>query len=64
MLYFVVIANENNVKHLKWSDIPDHPYRTLKIGGSVSGKITTWLNLIREQDNDELIERFIYMLRT
>ena len=32
-------ANENKTEHnLKWPYIPDHPYRTLIIGGSGSGK--------------------------
>ena len=46
------ITNENNKKHnLKWPFIPDHPYRILIIGGSVSGKTKTLLNLIKEQDD-------------
>ena len=33
------ITNENNEDHnLKWSYIPDHPYRMLIIGGSGSRK--------------------------
>ena len=56
-----VLTNENNVKqHLKWPLIPDHPYRILIIGGSGSGKTNKLLNLIREQDNDELIDK-IYL---
>ena len=43
------ITNENNVKHnLKWSYIPDHPYRMLIIGGSGSVKTNVLLNLIKE----------------
>ena len=46
------ITNENNKKHnLKWPFIPDHLYRILIIGGSVSGKTKTLLNLIKEQDD-------------
>ena len=46
------ITNENNKKHnLKWPFIPDHPYRILIIGGSVSRKTKTLLNLIKEQDD-------------
>ena len=40
--------------------IPDHPYRMLIIGGSVSGKTTALLNLIKEQDSDSLIDK-IYL---
>ena len=33
------IINKNNEDYnLKWSYIPDHPYRMLIIGGSGSGK--------------------------
>ena len=34
----------------KWSYIPDHPYKTLIIGGSGSGKTNTLLNLMNEQN--------------
>ena len=45
------ITNENNKEHNeKWPFIPDHPYRTLIIGGSGSGKTNALLNLIKEQD--------------
>ena len=46
------IREENNKKHnKKWRHIPDHQYRTLIIGGSVSGKTNSLLNLIKEQDD-------------
>ena len=55
------ITNENNKEHNeKWPYIPDHPYRILIIGGSGSGKTNTLLNLIKEQDNDDLIDQ-IYL---
>ena len=41
------ITSENNKKHNeKWPYIPDHPYRTLIIGGSGPVKTNTLLNLI------------------
>ena len=46
--------------NLKWPYIPDHPYKILIIGGSRSGKCNVLLNLIREQDSDELIDK-IYL---
>ena len=50
------ITNENNKKHNeKWPYIPDHPYRILIIGGSGSGKTSTLLNLINEQNNIDKI---------
>ena len=53
------ITNENNKKHnLKWPYIPDHPYRILTIGGS--GKTNALLNLIKEQDNDNLIDTIYF----
>ena len=35
-----------------WTDIPDHPYRILIIGGSGSGKTNVLLNLIKHQRPD------------
>ena len=50
------ITNENNKKHNeKWPYIPDHPYRTLIIGDSGSGKTKTLLNLINEQHDIDKI---------
>ena len=52
------VTNENNRDHnKKWLYIPDHPYRMLIIGSSGSGKTDALLNLIREQDNDEPIDK-------
>ena len=57
MFYFDDITNENNAGHnLKWPYIPDYPYRMLIIGGFGSGKTNALLNLIREQENDELMD--------
>ena len=55
------ITNENHGKHNeKWPYIPDDPYRILIIGGSESGKTNTLLNLIKEQDNHDVIDK-IYL---
>ena len=55
------ITNENNKKHNeKWPHIPDHPYRITIIGGSGSGKINALLNLIKEQDKHDVIDK-IYL---
>ena len=55
------ITNENNKKHNeKWPYIPDHPYRIITIGGSVSGKTNALLNLIKEQDYQDVIDK-IYL---
>ena len=55
------ITNKNNRDHnKKWPYIPDYPYRMLIIGGFESRKTNALLNLIREQDNDEPIDK-IYL---
>ena len=54
-------TNENNKENNeKWPYIPDHPYRILIIGGSGSGKTNTLLNLIKEQDKHDVIDK-IYL---
>ena len=35
-----------------WPYIPDHPYRILIIGGSISGKTNVLFNLIKDQQPD------------
>ena len=37
--------------------IPDHPFKILIIGGSISEKTNVLLNLIKEQDSDNLIDK-------
>ena len=55
------ITNEHNEYHnKKWPYIPDHPCRMLIIRGSGSGKTNGLLNLIKEQDIDNLIDK-IYL---
>ena len=55
------ITNKNNKDHnKKWPYIPDHPYRTLMIGGSGSGKTNPLFNLIKEQDNDNLTDKIYW----
>ena len=52
------ITTENNKEHNeKWPYIPGHPYRIIIIGGSGSGKRNTLLNLIKEQDNCDVIDK-------
>ena len=61
MINLASITNENNRKHnQKWLYIPDHPYRTLIIRSSGSGKTNALINLINEQkdiDNIDLYAR-------
>ena len=50
------ITNENKKeRNEKCPYIPDHPYRTLIIGGSGSCKTNILLNLIKEQDDIDKI---------
>ena len=50
MINFDLYANKNKTEHnLKWSYIPDHPYRILIIGGSRSAKTNALLNLRNNQ---------------
>ena len=45
MINFNNTTNENNKKHNdKWPYIPDHPYRTLILGGSGSAKTNALFN--------------------
>ena len=44
------ITNVHKQEYKKWLYIPDHPYRTLIIRGSGSGKTIALLNLIKEQE--------------
>ena len=61
MLNLDDIRNKNNEDHnKKWPYIPDHPFRILIIGRSGSGKTNALLNLIKEQDSDNLIDK-IYL---
>ena len=55
-----ITVENNEEQNLKWPYIPDHPYRRLVIGDSGSGKTNSLLNLIRQQENDELIDK-IYL---
>ena len=55
------ITNENNKKHdEKRPHLLDHPYTILIIGGSGSAKTNRWLNLIKEQDYCDVIDK-IYL---
>ena len=56
MINFDDIVNENKSKHNKnWPYILDHPWRTLIIGGSGSGKKNVLLNLIESQPDIDKI---------
>ena len=55
------ITDKNNKKHNeKWPYIPDHPYRIIITGGSGWGKTNTLLNLIKEIDYHDVIDK-IYL---
>ena len=54
------IRNENNKEHNeKWPYIPDHSFRILLIGGSGSGNTNTLFNLIKKQDDVDMIGVYV-----
>ena len=56
MINLESITNENNKRHnKKWPYIPDHPYKIIIIGGSVSGKTNALFNFINEQNGIDKI---------
>ena len=57
MMNFNDVTKENIKKthNFKWPQIPDHPDRTLIIGGSGSGKTNSWFNLISQQTDADKI---------
>ena len=53
MVNFDNVTKENiNEDNPNWSQISNHPYRILTIGGSGSRKTNELLNLIKQQDDD------------
>ena len=42
-----------------WSQIPDHPYRILIIGGSGSGKTNSLFNLINQEPDFDNIYLYV-----
>ena len=49
-------VNENKTENNeKWPYIPDHPYRIIITGDSVSGKTNALINLINEQNDIDKI---------
>ena len=56
MINFDDYTSENKSEHnSKWPYIPDHPYRTLIIGDSGSGKINALLNVINNHPDIDKI---------
>ena len=73
MIHFDEYTNEKKTEHnLKWSYIPDHPYKILIVGGSGSGKTNALLNLIGNQPDinkiylyakDPYEEKYQYLIK-
>ena len=63
MINFDEYTNENNLTehNLKWSYIPDHPYRILIVGSSGSGKTNTLLSI---QTISQILIKYIRMQKT
>ena len=64
MIHLANISNENNKKqNEKWPYIPDHAYRIIIIDGSGSEKTNALLNLIKEQDYNDVIDKIYLFAR-
>ena len=60
MIKFDKYASENKTEHNRnWPHIPDHPYKILIIGSSVSGKQNLLLNLIENQPDLDKIYLYV-----
>ena len=58
MSNFEYIRKEDIKEHNPdWPEIPQHPYRILKVGGSGSGKTNALLKLIKM---NQVLTKFIY----
>ena len=56
MINFDDVVKENIGEHNpNWQQFPDHPYRMLIIGGSRSGKMVSWFNLVNHQSDIDKI---------
>ena len=44
-----VVKETMKANHRNWQQIPDHPYKSLTIGGSGSGKTDSLFDLINQQ---------------
>ena len=66
MLNFDCIIKEHIKEHnLNWPEIPDHPYKILIIGGSLSGKTNALYNLINHEPvNDKIYLHAKYLYET
>ena len=59
MINFDDYVNENKTEHKNWPYIPDHPYRTLIMGVSGSGKPNLLLSLIENQP--DICKIYLYL---
>ena len=48
-LTLMMLKRKHKKNNSNWPWIPDHPYRTLIIGGPGSGKTNSFFNLINQQ---------------
>ena len=58
MINFDDVAKEKLKEHNpNWPQIPDHPCRTIIIGGSGSGKTNSLFHLINEEPDEQINKR-------
>ena len=57
------IKKETKEHNPNWSEIPDRPHRILVTGGSGSGKINSFFNLINPQQDIDFINLYKNVLQ-
>ena len=63
MINFDKYTNENKKeRNFNWSNITNHPYRILIIGGSGTGKTNALFNLINNQQDIDKIYLYVKTL--
>ena len=63
MINFDEVKGKNiQQQNLRWTQIPDNPYRIFIVGRSVSGKTNALLNLINHQPDIDRHVTIVFLL--